>query len=183
MAHDGTLRSTPEPALSSAIRLLRLSAHDVPSLPCMSSVSTARPGASASRALGLATALMCALAAGAIWCVLTLYTGRDLSALAVAIGLILAAVLRAHDYAGTATGAILAVICTLAACFYAQYLLATAQIASLLGLPMGMALTKIGPDMALAVIKTRVGAWDAALMAGSAAVAGILTASMSRKRL
>lgn len=141
----------------------------------MSSVSPARAGAPASRGLGLATALMCTLAAGAVWCVLTLYAGRDLSPLAVAIALILAAVLRAHGYAGTLAGAILAAACTLAACFYAQYLLATAQIASLLGLPMGTALLKIGPDMALAVIRTRVGAWDAMLMAGAAVAAGVLT--------
>ena len=152
------------------------------SLPRPSPVSTVRSGIAASRALGLATALMCTLAAGAVWCVLTLYTGRDLSVLAGAIALILATVLRAHGYAGTVAGAILAAACTLAACFYAQYLLATAQIASLLGLPMGTALTRIGPDMALAVIKTRVGAWDAALMVGSAAIAAALIAFVPPKQ-
>lgn len=179
MTH-GTLQAAPGRALSSAIRLLTVSVLDVPSLPRMSSVSPARADAPASRGLGLATALMCTLAAGAVWCVLTLYAGRDLSVLAVAIALILAAVLRAHGYAGTTAGTILAVVCTLAACFYAQYLLATAQIASLLGLPMGTALLKIGPDMALAVIRTRVDTWDAALMIGSAAVAGVLTSRPGR---
>lgn len=162
-------------ALSSVIRPLTVSIPDVPPLPRPFPVSAVRPGTVASRGLGLATALMCTLAAGAVWCVLTLYAGRDLSVLAVAIALILAAVLRAHGYAGSVAGALLAAACTLVACLYAQYLLATAQIASLLGLPMGTALTRIGPDMALAVIKTRVGAFDAALMAGSAAVAAALT--------
>jgi hypothetical protein len=177
--HD-TLQTARRRALSSAIRPLTISVFDVPSLPGPSPVSTIRSATSASRGLGLATALMCTLAAGAVWCVLTLYAGRDLSVLAVAIALVLTAVLRAHGYAGTAAGTILAVVCTLAACFYAQYLLATAQIASLLGLPMGTALTRIGPDMALAVIGTRVGAWDAALMVGSAAVAGVLTSRPGR---
>ncbi len=178
MTYDDAQQTAPGRALSSAIHPPTVSVLDVPSLP----VSTVRSGTAASRGLGLATALMCTLAAGAVWCVLTLYAGRDLSVLAVAIALVLAAVLRAHGYAGTGAGAVLAAACTLAACFYAQYLLATAQIASLLGLPMGTALTRIGPDMALAVIRTRVGAVDSALMIGSAAVAGALTLRAGQPR-
>lgn len=147
----------------------------------MSAVIKPRPDSS-SRGLGLATVLMCTLAAGAIWCVLTLYLSRNLSILAVPIAVILAAVLRSHGYAATLLGTVLAAACTLIACLYAQYLLATAQIASLLGLPMGMALMKIGPDMAFAVMKTRIGGWDLASMLGAALLSAALTRRPLRER-
>lgn len=126
------------------------------------------------RWLGVATAAMCALAAGAVWCVLSLYVARNLTVLALPIALVVAWVLRNHGFARSGGGALLAAGFTAAACFYAQYLLATAHIASMLGLPMRTALAQIGPGMATAVMQSRIDGWDLAMMLGSVVAAALL---------
>ena len=101
--------------------------------------------------IGVATALMVALAAGAVWCVLQLYLRVDLIGLALLVGAIIAWVLRRQGFAHSVGGAVTAMISTAIACAYASYLLAAAKVASFLGIPMRAALLGIGPDMAGAV--------------------------------
>ena len=103
------------------------------------------------RVIGVATALMVALAAGAVWCVLQLYMRVDLIGLALLVGAIIAWVLRRQGFAHSASGVMTAMISTAIACAYASYLLAAAKVASFLGIPMRSALLSIGPDMAVAV--------------------------------
>ena len=104
-----------------------------------------------SRVIGIATALMCALAAGAVWCVLALFAQADLILLALPIAALLAWVLRTHGFARTVSGAALAVFFTMLAFAYSAYLLAAAKVASMLGLPLQSSVRMIGPEMASAV--------------------------------
>jgi hypothetical protein len=101
--------------------------------------------------IGTATALMTALAAGAVWCVLQLYVRFDLIGLSLAVAALIAWVLRGQGFGRSLSGSLIAAICTILACVYAGYLLAAAKVASFLGIPMRATLTTIGPDMAGAV--------------------------------
>lgn len=99
--------------------------------------------------IGVATALMSALAGGAIWCLVALYSRHDLIALSLPIAGAIVWALRANGFAGRAAGALVATACVALACAYSLYLQATAQVASLLGLPLRAALTQMEPRMAL----------------------------------
>lgn len=101
--------------------------------------------------VGVATALMCSLAAGAVWCVMQLYSRIDLIGLSLLVGAMIAWILRRQGFGRSLSGALLAAACTAIACVYAGYLLAAAKVASFLGIPMRSTLTTIGPDMAGAV--------------------------------
>ena len=105
--------------------------------------------------IGVATALMVGLAAGAVWCVLQLYLRFDLIGIALLVAAIIAWILRRQGFAQTISGAVIAAISTAVACAYASYLLAAASVASFLGESMRSALLKIGPDMANAVAWAR----------------------------
>jgi hypothetical protein len=101
--------------------------------------------------IAAATALMVAMAAGAVWCVLQLYLRYDLIGVALVIAAIIAWVLRRQGFGRTLSGALMAAISTAVACLYASYLLAAATVASFLGESMRSTLLKIGPGMAKAV--------------------------------
>ena len=103
------------------------------------------------RFIGIATALMCALAAGAVWSVLQIYLRLELVVLALPSAALIAWALRNHGFARTPGGALLAALITAIACAYASYLLAAARVASFLGIPMRATLTTIGAEMAAAV--------------------------------
>lgn len=116
------------------------------------------------RAIGVATAIMCALAGGAVWCVLALYLRLDSGMFLLLIAAVLAWVLRSHGFAHSAVGVAVAVACTLVAFAYSAYLLAAAKVASFLGLPLRSTLIAIGPDMATAVARADFGIWQAATL-------------------
>jgi len=109
----------------------------------------APPRAQRGRWIGIATALMCALAGGALWCLLALYARRDLMVLALPIALVIAWTLRSNGLAGRWPSALLAAGCVALACAYSLYLQAVAQVASMLGLPMRDSLLQMDPGMAL----------------------------------
>jgi len=115
----------------------------------MAQVVPANPSrAPRARWIGIATALMSALAGGALWCLLALYARRDLIVLALPIALFIAWSLRANGFAGRWTGAVVAAGCVVLACAYSLYLQAVAQVASILGLPMRDALVQMDFGMA-----------------------------------
>ncbi len=120
---------------------------------------------------GIATALMCALAGGAVWCLLSLYSRSDLALLAFAVALPIVWVLRANGYAGSRTGALLAGACVLLASVYSFYLQAVAGIAGMLGVSMRIAFQRMGPAMTFDVARADLGAWDMALVAAAVAFA------------
>jgi hypothetical protein len=99
--------------------------------------------------IGVAIALMSALAGGAIWCLVALYARHDLVAFSLPIAGVIVWALRANGFAGRWTGALVAAACVALACAYSLYLQATAQVASLLGLPLRAALTQMEPGMAI----------------------------------
>ncbi len=117
------------------------------------------------RALGVATALMCALAGGALWCVLALYLRLDSGVFLLMIAALVGWVLRRHGFAHSWAGIAIAVACTLIAFAYSAYLLAAAKVASFLGLPLRSTLLAIGPEMAGAVARADFTAWQAVNLA------------------
>jgi hypothetical protein len=124
------------------------------------------------RAIGIATSLMCALAGGAIWCMLSLYSRNEIAAFAFVVALFVVWTLRAHGYAARWSGALIAAFCVVLASLYSFYLQAVAQIASLLGLPMRAALLQMEPGMALDIAWSNLRGWNLAIVVCAVAVAG-----------
>ena len=115
--------------------------------------------------IGIATALMCALAGGAVWCLLALYARHELMALSLPVAAGVVWALRSHGFAGRWSGAVIAVVSVALACAYSLYLQATAQVASLLGLPMRDALLQMAPRMAIDIAWANIDAGGAAIIA------------------
>jgi hypothetical protein len=112
--------------------------------------------------IGFATALMSALAGGAVWSVLVLRTGYELTAFAFVIAATIALVLRVNGFARTHLGAFLAALFTAFACIYAQCLLAVGDVAQAMGFSLRDTLLRIGADFALAVVRGRISPWQTA---------------------
>jgi len=112
--------------------------------------------------LGFATALMSALAGGAVWSVLVLRTGNDLTFVAFVIAIVIAVILRVNGFAGTRLGVFLAALCTAIACVYAQCLLAVGDVAHALGFSLKDTLLRIGADFAIAIVRGRISPWQTA---------------------
>ncbi|MEO7756994.1 MAG: hypothetical protein ABIS07_10465 [Dokdonella sp.] len=125
------------------------------------------------RAIGIATALMCALAGGAIWCMLSLYSRSDLAAFSFIVALFVVWSLRTHGYAARWSGTTIAVFCVALAALYSFYLQAVAQIASLLGLPMRAALLQMEPGMAFDIAWTNLRGWNLLIVGIAIASAGV----------
>lgn len=124
------------------------------------------------RAIGIATAVMCALAGGALWCLLSLYSRGDLAALAFLVALPVVWTLRRHGYAGRWSGALVAAACVALSALYSFYLQAVAQIAGMLGLPMREALLRMEPGMAIDIARANIGATSVAIVAAAMVFAG-----------
>lgn len=133
----------------------------------MTTIPAVRP-----RAIGIATALMCALAGGALWCMLSLYSRSDLSAFAFVVTLLVVWALRTHGYAARWSGVLIAIFCVALAALYSFYLQAVAQIASLLGLPMRAALLQMQPGMALDIAWTNLRGWSLLIVGVAIVCAG-----------
>ena len=125
-------------------------------------------------ALGIATAVMCALAGGAVWCLLSLYTRSDLAAFAFVVALLITWALRTHGYGGGWFGALLAAACVVFGAVYAFYLQAVAQVASLLGLSMRSTLLQIEPSMALAIARANLSGMNGVIIAAAALLSAVL---------
>ena len=126
------------------------------------------------RWIGAATAVMSALAAGAIWSVLVLRTGNDLTFFSFIVAVGIAWLLRANGLAGSALGATLAVICTALACVYAQCLLAVGDVAQAMGFSLRDTIVRIGADFVLAVVKGRISPWQSGSYVVAMALSGWL---------
>jgi hypothetical protein len=136
------------------------------------------------RRFGIAIALMCALAGGAIWCLLSLYSRGDLAAFAFAVALCIVWQLRGNGYGGRWSGALIAAFCVALAAAYSFYLQAVAQVASMLGLPMRAALVQIDPAMAIDIARANLrGGSGVMVLAAVAAAAGAMLMSSRRGRV
>jgi hypothetical protein len=131
--------------------------------------------------LEIVTAIMCGLAAGALWCLLALATDHDPTFLIVPLAIVLAFFLRWQGYQGR-RGAICAVAATVLAFVYAQYLFAAVRIAQMLGFPLRSTLFKM--DFALAWQATRadLSAWDLGLLVLACVVAAWIMLRQTRRR-
>jgi vitamin B12 transport system permease protein len=132
--------------------------------------------------IGFATAVMSALAAGAVWSVLVLRTGYDLTFLAIVIALVIAWILRINGYAGMRTGALLAALCTALACVYAQCLLAVGDVAQAMGFSLRETILRIGAGFMIAVARGRISPWQSGTYVLAMAIAAWLVWRRPRKR-
>ena len=123
---------------------------------------------------GVLTAIMFAMAAGAVWCVVALALRRELAIVALPIAAIIAWALRGNGYAESRLGAVLGAVGTALACFYAQYLLATAEIASIFALPFRESIAKSGFGMTTDLMLKRLDMIDFAVFAAAILFAALL---------
>ena len=133
--------------------------------------ANAQAGTRRARILGIATALMYALAGGAVWCLLSLYSRGDLAGFAFVIAAAVAWTLRTNGHAGRWPSAVFAAACVLFAATYAFYLQAVASIASMLGLPMRATLQQMGLAMGLDVARASLDAWSGLMVIAASALA------------
>ncbi len=123
---------------------------------------------------GVVIAIMFALAAGAVWCVVALALRRELAILALPIAAMIAWALRGNGYAGSRLGAVLGAVGTALACFYAQYLLATAEVASIFALSFRESLAKSGFAMTTDLMLKRLDLIDFAVFVAAIVFAALL---------
>ena len=113
--------------------------------------------------LEIVTAIMCGLAAGALWCLLALAIDHDPTFLIVPLAIGLALFLRWQGYQGR-RGALCAVAATLLAFVYAQYLFAAVRIAQMLGFSLRSTLFKMDFALAWQATRANLSAWDIGLL-------------------
>jgi hypothetical protein len=124
------------------------------------------------RAIGIATAAMCALAGGAIWCLLALYSHGDLSWFAFVVAGLVVWALRAHGYAGRWSGALIAALCVILASGYALYLQTVARVASMFDLPMRTALLRMDFSMGIDIARSNLSTASLVMLAFAVLLAG-----------
>ena len=133
--------------------------------------------------LEIVTAVMCGLAAGALWCLLALAIDHDPTFLVVPLAIVLAFFLRWQGYHGR-RGAICAVAATLLAFVYAQYLFAAVRIAQMLGFSLRSTLFKMDFALAWQATRANLSAWDFGLVVLACVVAAwIMMRQTSSRRL
>lgn len=129
------------------------------------SIASSKP-----RRIGIATALMCALAGGALWCLLSLRVAGDLAPFAFVVAGTVVWALRAHGYGGRRAGIVLAPLFVAAAAVYAFYLQAVARVAGMLGVSIRDAFMKMQGGFVLDIARANLGVTSMALV-GMAIVA------------
>jgi len=128
---------------------------------------------------GLATALMVALAGGAVWALAALWRQDELSFLALPLGLFIGRVLAGNGPRNVALAALCAALFALLASGYALWMIASGRVAMLLGMRLTDILGKIGFELAGAIAWARLDALDiAAITAGS--IVAALAAGLGR---
>ena len=118
----------------------------------------------------LASAVLGGLAAGAVWCLLSLATDIDTTFLIVPLAIALAAFLRWQGIGGR-SGAVCAVAATLLTFAYAQYLFAAVRVAQMLGFALRNTLFKMDLALGWQVARANLSAWDIGLLVLACAVA------------
>lgn len=132
---------------------------------------TAKPGLF-TLLLGLATALMVALAGAAVWALAALWRNSDLCLLALPLGVLIGRVLQRHCGDRRGLGAAFAVLFSLAGSAYALGLIASARVAMMMGMRLSDTLGRIGTDMALAVAWARLDRLEIVCLIAAALLAG-----------
>lgn len=130
--------------------------------------------------LGLVTALMVALAGGAVWALVALWHESELCFLALPLSAFIGTLLRRPGPGVNVVGGVLALLFSALACTYALGLIATAHVSLLLGQRLTDTLHRIGTDMALSVAWARLDAFDLACLA-AALLLGTACAALPRR--
>jgi len=107
----------------------------------------------------IAATLLSGLAAGALWCLLSIFIDSQSAVMLIAFAAIIGWFMRWLDYADR-RGATGAVIATLIAFVYAQYLFAAVRMANLLGFPLRDTLFRMDLPYAWRLVRDTVGGWD-----------------------
>lgn len=123
---------------------------------------------------GLATALMVALAGGAVWALAALWRQDELSFLALPLGLFIGRVLAGNGPRSTALAALCAATFALLASGYALWMIASGRVAMLLGMRLSDILGNIDFELAGAIAWARLDAFDIASV-----TAGIIAAALA----
>jgi hypothetical protein len=129
----------------------------------------------------LASAMLGGLAAGALWCLLSLATDYDTNFLIVPLAIGLAVFLRWQGFAGRG-GAACAIAATLLTFVYAQYLLAAARIAQMLGFPLRSTLFKMDFALGWQAARANLSTWDLGLLVLACVVAAWLMVRQASSR-
>lgn len=130
--------------------------------------------------LGVATALMIALAGGAVWALAALWQQNEMSFLALPLGLFIGRVLAGNGPRNAALAVLCAAAFTLLASGYALWMIASSRVAMLLGMRLTDTIGNIGFELAAAVAWARLDAFDIAAIA-SGSIAAALAASLRRR--
>ena len=128
----------------------------------------------------IAGIILSGLAAGALWCLLSLTTDRDTTLLIVPLAIGIAAFMRWQRYHGIG-GAVSAVAATLLAFAYAQYLFAAVRVAQMLGFSLRSTLFKMDFGLAWQVARANFDAWHVGLLIVACIVAAWLMLRNPRK--
>jgi len=115
------------------------------------------------------------LAAGAIWCLLSLLVDVDMTILLVPLAFAIGKFLRWQGFTGR-RGAMGAAIATFIAFVYAHYIFAAMRMADLLGFPLRDTLFKMDFRFAWRVVKSTLTVWDVAILILALAVAVVAAA-------
>jgi len=134
------------------------------------------------RRIGIATALMCALAGGVLWCLLSLRVAGDLAPFAFVVAFTVVWVLRAHGYGGHWAGIVLAPLFVALAAIYAFYLQAVARVAGMLGVSIREAFAKMQGSFAFDIARAHLGSTSAAIVGAAIIAAAIAMWPRGRAR-
>jgi hypothetical protein len=111
----------------------------------------------------IAAIVLSGLAAGALWCLLSIFIDTQSAIVLIAFAAVIGWFMRWLDYADR-RGATGAVIATLIAFVYAQYLFAAVRMANLLGFPLRDTLFRMDLPYAWRLVQGSVSAWDFAFL-------------------
>jgi uncharacterized membrane protein YbjE (DUF340 family) len=107
----------------------------------------------------IAATLLSGLAAGALWCLLSIFIDSESAVVLIAFACLIGLFMRWQGYADR-RGAIGAVVATLIAFVYAQYLFAAVRMANLLGFPLRDTLFRMDLPYAWRIVRDGVTPWD-----------------------
>ncbi|HSX58772.1 MAG TPA: hypothetical protein VLF18_01100 [Tahibacter sp.] len=123
--------------------------------------------------LGLATALMVALAGGAVWALAALWRQDVLAYLAMPLGFVIGRILATNGPRNAAFAAVCAAAFSAAASAYALWMIASGRVAMLLGMRLTDIFGAIGIDLAYAVAWARLSGLDLVFLGAAAIIAAV----------
>ncbi len=124
--------------------------------------------------------LLSGLAAGALWCLLSIFIDTQSAFVLIAFAALIGSFMRWLDFADR-RGATAAVIATLIAFGYAQYLFAAVRMANLLGFPLRDTLFRMDLPYAWRIVRDSVTLRDSVFVL-IACVVAVMTAARKRSR-